>query len=503
MNAALRLFRDILPFRQQMAERETSDVRELLDNVAGLSAGEVAAQLTTTVIPAVVDQDDLTMRFKLLEDTRQEAETALPVLERQIDSSVLPLPRAVKTSALAADNLLKTLAAAYFGIAKAVAQGGHQKSNIHLLQRTVNRAMLLITRRQNLAYRSYTRPSSTSWLVMHELYQIVRDQRARHPGTNIAALEQQYLSALLFAYLDPSKLPRQELAAGIFCTQQLAAHAAIIKITPETQLCHPNSPCFLVRPEQGNPGTSLLRLPKGTPLVGAFLVDCTVVLEALNKCAEQSDYGEPTLDIPPALLQALQMAIGHQSLRRHPRTRFSPRADLVCGIGDVIAFLEGNPVSRRASDQAARSAERNFSPSEWSLIDQSPEGFLVRFLQGEQWQVGAGSIIALQPRETREAHVCLVRRIANSDDGKLELGLQALAPKVNVIRLPGHGETRRGLFLHRMPAYGNRPGIIARPGHLASGHKIKLGSAENSRLLQIGRRLEAADGFELFALVPL
>ena len=166
MNAALRLFRDILPFRQQMAERETSDVRELLDNVAGLSAGEVAAQLTTTVIPAVVDQDNLTMRFKLLEDTRQEAETALPVLERQIDSSVLPMPRAVKNSALAADNLLKTLAAAYFDIAKAVAQGGHQKSNIHLLQRTVNRAMLLITRRQNLAYRSYTRPSSTAcWAV--------------------------------------------------------------------------------------------------------------------------------------------------------------------------------------------------------------------------------------------------------------------------------------------------------------------------------------------------
>jgi hypothetical protein len=183
------------------------------------------------------------------------------VLERQIDSSVLPLPRAVKNSALAADNLLKTLAAAYFDIAKAVAQGGHQKSNIHLLQRTVNRAMLLITRRQNLAYRSYTRPSSTSWLMMHELYQIVRDQRVRHPGTNISALEQQYLSALLFAYLDPSKLPRQELAAGIFCTQQLAGHAAIVRVTPETRF-HPN--CRFWSAPNRQPGTSLLRMPKGT-----------------------------------------------------------------------------------------------------------------------------------------------------------------------------------------------------------------------------------------------
>ena len=67
----------------------------------------------------------------------------------------------------------------------------------------------------------------------------------------------------------------------------------------------------------------------------------------------------------------------------------------------------------------------------------------------------------------------------------------------------GVGKSVSRLFLHRMPAYGGRPGIIARPGHLASGHKIKLGAGESSRLLQIGRRLEAAEGYELFVLVPL
>ena len=506
MNAAFRLFRDILPFSQQMAEKKSSDARELLDTVVGLSASEVAVQLTSHVIPTVVEQRNLTMRFKLLEDTRQEAETALPVLERHVDSSVLPLPRTVRASALAADNLLKALAAAYFDIAKTIAKSGHQRGYVHLLQRTVNRAMLLIARRQNLAYNSYTSPSSTSWLMLHELYQIVRDLRALHPETNITPLEQQYLSALLFAYIDPSKLQRDELTVAIFCTQQLAVHAAIVRVTPDTPTCKAASPCFLVRPEVGSPGAPLIRLPKGTPTLGGFIVDCTVVLEALNKSAEHADHGysDPGLDIPPGLLQIFQHAIGSQSIRRFSRMRFSPRAHIVCGISQVISFLEGNPVSRRAADLAGNTAEQHdFSHSEWSLIDQSPDGFLVRFLQGDQCQVGVGNIIALQPREERDVHVCLVRRIAVSEDGKVELGVQALSPKVSAIRLPGHGEIRRGLYLHSLPAFSNRPGIIAHPGHLASGHKIKFELRGSNHLLQVGRRLEASEGLEFFALVPL
>ena len=462
-------------------------------------------QLTSHVIPSVIEQRNLTMRFKLLEDTRQEAETALPVLERHVDSSVLPLPRTVRSSALAADNLLKALAAAYFDIAKTIAKSGHQRGYVHLLQRAVNRAMLLIARRQNLAYNSYTSPSSTSWLMLHELYQIIRDLRSIHPETNITALEQQYLSVLLFAYIDPSKLQRDELTVAVFCTQQLAVHAAIAKVTPDTPRCKAASPCFLVRPEEGSPGTPLLRLPKGTPTLGGFIVDCTVVLETLNKCAEHADYGygDPGLDIPPSLLQTFQHAIGSQSIRRFSRMRFSPRAYVVCGISQVMSFLEGNPVLRHVADLAGRTEQRDFSRSEWSLIDQSPDGFLVRFLQGDQCQVGVGTIIALQPREARDVHVCLVRRIAVSEDGKVELGVQALSPKVSVIRLPGHGEIRRVIYLHSLPAFSNRPGIIAHRGHFASGHKIKFELQGSKQLLQVGRRLEAAEGLEFFALVPL
>ena len=505
MKSATNLFRDLFPFSQPMAERKAAAVRELLDTVSGLSPYDVATELTSQVIPGIVDQQNLHMRFKLLEDARQEAEKALPVLERHIDSSVLPLPLPATTSALTADNLLKALTTSYFDIAKKITEGSQHKGLTHLLQRTIHRAMLLISRRQNLAYRSYARPSATSWLMLHELYQMARQLRARIPDAEISPIEHQYLSALLFAYLEPSKLPRAELAAAIFYTQQLSVHARITEITPEINARKSAAPMFLVRPDEGSPGTPLLRLALGAPIFDGYIVDCSGVLDTLNKSVERAaDHpGEPGLEIPPALRQTLQLAIGSQSMRRFGRKRFKPHADLVGGITQVIPFIEGDAPSRRAVDVTKHKGHHSFSPSEWSLIDQSPDGFLVRFIQGDKWQVGVGNIVALQPRESSRVHICLVRRISSTNQGRLELGLQALSPQVSIVPLPGHGENRRGIYLHSLPAFGNRPGIIAHPGHLASGHKIRLTNSGSDHLLQVGRRLEASEGLEFFALVPL
>jgi len=216
-----------------------------------------------------------------------------------------------------------------------------------------------------------------------------------------------------------------------------------------------------------------------------------------------ADDGAAAPEIPPGLLQALRQAIGDRPVRRFKRQAFRPHADLVGGIAHVIPFIEGDAHSRRAIDRVARRGARGFQSSEWALVDQSPDGFLVRFIRGENWKLGVGNVVALQARESSSVHVCLVRRVATTSQGGLELGLQALSPQVSVINLPCHGEIRRGIHLHRLPRYGNHPGIIARPGHLASGHRVKLGGPGDTRLWQIGRRFEASEGLEFFALVPL
>ncbi len=505
MKSALRLIRDLNPFGLPQAARKTAEVRELLESVSGLSSSEVVRELSTLVIPAIVRQPNLHMRFKLLEVALEESDKALPVLERHIDHSPLPLAISAASSALAADNLMKALANAYADIARSIVHGNQHKAFGRIFQRVTLRAMALLARRQQLAYRTYAKPSSSSWTLLHELYQMARRLRERVPQENIATIEQRYLSALLFAYIEPSKLARIDLAAAIFCTEQLATHAAVVELGADPRQRPSAAACFLVRPDEGNPGVALMRLPANQPVFDGFLIDCSGVLAALEATAArpQDSTDEPGLQIPPSLLPTLQIALGGRSTRRFTRKRFKPHADLVGGLSEIIPFLDSCQQHRRAADAVNRQAHRIFSPSEWSLIDQSPDGFLVRFFQGDTWKTGVGGIVALQPRESSKVHICLVRRIATNVHGRLELGLQALAPQVSVVDLPGQSEHGRGLYLHRLPAYGGTPGIIAHPGHLVSGQKLKLLTYGETHLWQIGRRLEASDGLEFFALVPL
>ena len=505
MKPTLKLFRNLFPFSELPAERRAAEVRELLDTVSGLSAHEVVTELTEHVIPAIAGQKNFHMRFKLLEEALLEADKALPVLERHIDLSPLPLPLTATTLALAADNLLKALVASYLKLAKTIFQGSQQESLIRIFQRATHRAMMLLARRQQLAYRSYAKPSASTWSMLHELCRMARTLHARLRKEEIAPIEHQYLSALLFAYLEPSKLPRGELVDAIFCTRQLAMHAVIAEAAPDASNRKAAAECFLVRPDEAGPGIPLLRVPPGTPLVDGIIIDCSGVLAELDRSLNRrpAEDGKPDQEIPPGLLQALRQAIGGRAVRRFNRKAFKPHADLVGGIAHVIPFIEGDAHSRRAIDLVARRGARGFQSSEWALVDQSPDGFLVRFIQGENWKLGVGNVVALQARESGSVHVCLVRRVATTSQGGLELGLQVLSPQVSVVNLPCHGEIRRGIYLHRLPGYGNRPGIIARPGHLASGHKVKLNALGDTRLWQIGRRLEASEGLEFFALVPL
>jgi len=235
MKLTLKLFRNLLPFSEPPARKRAGEVRELL------------------------------------EEALQEAEKTLPVFERHVDLSSLPLPRAATNSALAADNLLKTLVASYLKFARTILQGSQQESLIGIFQRAAHRAVMLLKRRQQLACRSCPRPSGSTWPMLH----------------------------------------------------------------------------------------------------------------------------------------ALRRAIGGRAVCRFNRRAFKPYSDLVGGIAHVIPVIGG------------------------------------------------------------DAH------------------------------------SPRGIHLHRLPGYGNRPGIIARPGHLASGHEVESGASGDTRLWQIGRRLEASKGLELFAPAPL
>ncbi|MBI2275778.1 MAG: hypothetical protein HYU74_00360 [Dechloromonas sp.] len=506
MESPLQLLRDLFPFSQPPADaRSAPPLQEGMPNTVGLSPLAAVRKLSSELLPAIAGQSNLEVRFKQLEDLWPPAEAALPVLETEVAQAVLPLPREATQAAIQADNLLKGLALAYADIARRILAQPHDAGLSHLLHRAIRRALAMVARRQLLACRAYAAPSPNSWRLLHELYQMACDPSAKPLNGETAPIEHAYLGALLFAYLEPNKLPRSELDLIHACTDQLAAYATISHATPEIQNNRSTDACFLIRPEAATPGYPLARLPAGISAEGGLIVDCSQVLAALDrKLARQPGQPvQPLLDAPAALLQSLRVIIGGRRVRRFSRTQFKPRADLVGGLEQVISCLNGHAGSWRALDALGRDDGHDFSSSEWSLVDESPDGFLIRFIKGEKLQFGAGDIIALQPHESSKIHVCLVRRIVTTRN-RLELGLQLLAPQVSLVDLPTPEKTaRRAILLHSLPGYGQCPGLIAPPGTLASRQQITVNTLGRTRRHQIGQCIERNDGLEFVALDPL
>ena len=169
----------------------------------------------------------------------------------------------------------------------------------------------------------------------------------------------------------------------------------------------------------------------------------------------------------------------------------------------MISFIDGNAFSRRSVDAASRYDGRDFTSSEWALVDESPDGFRLRFIKGEKKTLGAGDIVALQPRESSKIHVCLVRRISSSQ-ARLEIGLQLLSPQISVVDVLGaDAQESRAIFMHSLPAYGKFSGLIIPPGIYRASEKIVVRLPGRSLHRLLGTCLEANEGLEFFTLEQL
>ncbi|PKO90437.1 MAG: hypothetical protein CVU16_10255 [Betaproteobacteria bacterium HGW-Betaproteobacteria-10] len=505
MNSPLALFRDLFPFKPtRLARKLAGSSTSLLKNLSGQPPLEVATSLTARIIPLINEEPNLASRFERLEAACQVAEQFLPTLENLVMQADLPLPAEVANAAIHADNLLKSLAASYADVAREVRQQPLNAEFNNLHHQSILRAISTLARRQFLAYRAYATPSATSWQMLHELYRMACDPAAQALSEKTAPIEHEYLGALLLGYMEPGNLPRTELETIYTCTHQMAAYAAVGELS-KGMLSKAIESRFLVRTNEGNPGYPLTRLPVKTPLTGDLIIDCSQVLAAIDRnLSRPSDKPvQPNFNAPISLLQNMRALIAGKATRRFSRTKFKPRADLINGLDAVISFINGNTFSRRSLDGICRHEARAFVSNECSLVDEGPDSFRVKFVKGEKANIGVGDLIALQPRESSQVHICLVKRIA-SGTNRLELGLQLLSPQVSVVDITAaHAPSTRGLFLHSLPAYGKISGLIVPPGKLTSGQKISFNTPGKILHRQIGKCIEANEGLEFVALDPL
>jgi hypothetical protein len=165
----------------------------------------------------------------------------------------------------------------------------------------------------------------------------------------------------------------------------------------------------------------------------------------------------------------------------------------------VISFIDGNAFSRRSVDAASRYDGRDFTSSEWALVDESPDGFRLRFIKGEKrpWGPATSSPCnrASRARSTSAWYAAfhLRRRAWKSACNSCR---RKSAWSMYWVPMP----ESRAIFMHSLPAYGKFAGLIIRPGVYRANEKIVVRLPGRSLHRLLGTCLEANEGLEFFSL---
>ena len=507
MATPLQFLRNWLPLGGPEDATRTADALcEWISTLDDAPPQDIAAALSGRLLPLVSAQPNLHMRTRLLDAFEEAAHKVLPALEDEIRQAEIPLTPQTKALALTADNLLKTQIQGYLTIVSSIE--GHKPGTLPepLLQHVILHAMYALQRRQMLAYRAYATPSTASWQHLHDLHRIARSHGLSKASKNSLSIEHVYIAALLLAYAEPGKFPRSDLDTLRACADRMSA---LVRLSETNEPLGTEAPShlFLVRTDSGQPGAPFLRTPKASDARHCLIVDCGAVVAALNE--EIAHRTHPVFEhetmlpqVGEPILKLLLQMWGSQPIRRFSRMRFKLRADIVSSLPDVIQMIDGDALRRRRNDGDSQSGPPPPPISEWAIVDESPDGFGIRYLKGPIRRLEVGELVGLRSREHSRIHLCLVRRATNAGQTCFEIGLQGLSPRALVVALPQPDDSppRTAILLPQLPAYGGVAGIIGAPGSLPADMEIPYQPPGKFVRLRLGRPIEINTRLEFYLL---
>ena len=472
--------RDWFSHAPQPADDTTSPAAPRID------PAETAEELRQQLTAQQETNSNPHARLKLLETCYHESSRALTQIESGVSRAGLPLPGDVLQAALAADNLLKTMAAGYGWLIDALRAQHVPGSASHLVKLAALRATQCLARRQELACRAYAPASANTWQQLNAIYAYARREGLTAYANGGRTLEAEYLGALLLAHADPSKFSRQNLAQLFECVAHFAP-LAVVHDAGTVSAERVGAAQFLLHEGNRHPGKRLTDVAPEQRQRG-WVVDCTQLVATLGSVLARRQQGMPRSEgdpaTPTAILKTVLNAWRGQRQRRFARQSFKPRGELVAGFPALLAALATDTVT---------------DGSEWTILDESPDGFGLRYLRGSAIDLQVGQLVGLRPREREKLHVCLVRRVVNGGAARLELGLQEIAPVAFALHLPGgrNGTTTPVIFFPAMPAHRGIPGALARTGTLAAGDYL---AAPGQPPLRAQRVIETDEPYELWEL---
>ena len=398
-----------------------------------------------------------------LDSVRADVESVLPALQATLNGAGLPLNRAVRHQVHLIEKLLKALATAYSRVVLGPAPllGLLHRSQLHP---ALVHALDLLSRRLQLSYRFYARQPRRVWRTMHALYRRASYWQLEQQAIGEASALSIYRSALLTDFAIPAQLDTGELQRVreyIARFGDAAALGSVRRIERAVDV-------FVIDGRADRAGVALAKRPDALPRQGAWVLATRRLGERAEDHLRQLETGASTMKVGlpyhpnPSqyrdLLQRLAANWRGQRRQRAARMRFRPRAELRVGFPMTWQLLDPATADRRQPNGMS-------AANEWTVLNESPDGFALRHVTGSMTSLNVGEIVGVRLRERAAPFVCIARWIQSDSPDRLEIGLQQVAPKlvpVTFIGDPSHRTTTQPvLFAPTSPDFNRVPVIVA------------------------------------------
>lgn len=445
---------------------------------------------------------------RLVELIADRAGTILKALDTFLLHPPVPLTSAHEKAYQAADRLMAEMAVSQIAIAERAPLRWLGLRSGNEAKRRIERALQFSARRIVLAYRVGARPPSDSWLSLHALYRTICDLgiENQHQEEFSASPKHTYLRTLLLALAEPSKLTAGMFDHVMFYVER-HADLAELSVLPVNALRTLGDGHFIVDVRRPLPAQSARRAAEAS-LHGDWLLNCGPVLTQLSGQMAAVAAGVPPIKVglPKAaekpgyqqLLAYLAGSWGQPPTRRHTRNLFLPRADVMLGFPAIWLELGLNVTP----DELEKRADRSHS-GEWSIINESPLGYGLRFVSGTTGALFAGQLVGVRPHSGGPMLVGVLQRLHTGPRRSVEIGVEILAARPVRVTIPRDDdgmESIQALLLARSAQLNNQLAMAAEPGRLRPGVTFSVKVRERPATVRVVNRLPQGRSFDLFAV---
>lgn len=463
-------------------------------------------------------------RFKLLELYRATVLRMVAALEGEFATASLPLTEPQRLAARHARDLLTELGQGYRRVLSE--QGprrlglglGLQKQNALVAQR----AMGVFARLLAVCFQTYSPTPAGIWSEMHQVYRQalqlnLQDEEPEAGGGR--SVNQVYKPALLLALADPYRLLRGEVGHILHYLERFGNEAQLLPASPAvTPTGH-----FLIRLDGDKPprplGPELLPLNPDTDILLNSVDLARLTYQRIVRL--EAGHAPQTLGLPEDardssyqdMLRRLARQWSVKPKRHFNRTAKPGQVEVCVGVTALHHFsaaecpaAAGQPAAitlQVKSSPIDQHNQQTYTASRWVIVNESAGGFALQSPSTDPAGVRVGKVIGLRLDGVGPWHVGLVRWLVSDAPGRVEIGVQMLAPEATPLWVKptitaANTQYQPALLLPEVTALRQPARLLTSAGLYYEMREFAIKRDGATQLVRATSLLEQSDSIELF-----